>query len=320
MKESVFVAKNEENWRALEAFNARLQKRGIKKAGTGEVREFARLLRIVGFHLAYAKTHYPNGNTVIFLNRLVGNAHNFFYVRERGSFAEIAEFFSHTLPKTVRETYKYWVCATAFFMLGALFAAFYIGGDAARAGEIIPEQVIAGWSHFGETSELELYGRDSSFMTAFYATNNTAVAFNSFALGILAGLGTLYVLFYNGLIIGGLSGYLHAMGADMLIFYSMILPHGILELAAIFFAGGGGLMIGKGILIPGEFTRTHSLIFHARKAAKLIPLIVILMIIAALIEGFFSFTITNISPWLKLGFAALTAVGLAAYCLKGAWR
>jgi uncharacterized membrane protein SpoIIM required for sporulation len=78
-------------------------------------------------------------------------------------------------------------------------------------------------------------------------------------------------------------------------------------------------MIGKGLLIPGEFTRRHSLVVHMKKAVKLIPLIAVMMAIAALIEGFFSFTVHNSSPALGLSVAAVTFVGMVAYFLAGAF-
>ncbi|MCL2356923.1 MAG: stage II sporulation protein M [Defluviitaleaceae bacterium] len=314
MKESTFTAKNEESWKALEGFNSRLQKRGgIKSVKADEVREFARLFRLAGFHLAYAKTHYPKSRIVSYLNRLVGSSHNFFYIRERGSFGEIAEFFSHTLPQVVRETYKYWVFATAVFVFAAMFAGFYVAGDAARLSELLP----AGMEPAVDLDNHVIMW-DGSLMSAFFITNNTTVAFNTFALGIFAGILTLYILLLNGALVGALAGFFHADGANMLIFWSLILPHGVTELAAIFFAGGGGLMMGKGLLVPGDFTRAQSLVFHAKKAVKLIPLIVILLVFAAFVEGFF--TPLDISPWFKLAFAALTGVGLVAYCLKGAWK
>ncbi|MCL1885079.1 MAG: stage II sporulation protein M [Defluviitaleaceae bacterium] len=319
MNETAFVAKNEDNWKALEDFNNRLAKYGgIKKAGTEEVREFARLFRLAGFNLAYAKTHYPTGTTVTYLNRLVGISHNFFYVRERGSFSEIKEYFFHTLPGVVRETYRYWVAAMAVFAFGLMFAGFYVAGDTTRLGEIMPAGMAAGFTP-GETPTLGegIEHWDGSFMSAFFITNNTTVAFNAFAWGLLAGIGSLFILFYNGLIVGGLFGFFHAEGADLLVAYSLVLPHGIIELGAIFLAGGGGLMMGKGILLPGEFTRRHSLVFHAKTAVKLIPLIVIMLVIAAFIEGFF--TPLPISPWLKIIFAAFTGIVMIAYFLKGAF-
>jgi uncharacterized membrane protein SpoIIM required for sporulation len=323
MTEATFIRKNEGDWKALEELNGRLLSTK-KKLAAEEIREFARLFRVAGFHLAYAKTHFPSGAAVTYLNRIVGVAHNFFYVRELGSVSAVREYFARTLPRTVRETFNYWGAAMAVFLLAAAFAAAFIAGDTARAGDILPADMMAGWISPDGTPGLDpaelAQFRDDTFMTAFYMTNNTTVAFNSFAWGILGGLGTLYVLLLNGVYIGGFFGYMQAGGADMTLLFSQILPHGVLELFAIFIAGGGGLMIGKGLLIPGELTRRQSLINHTKKAVLLIPLIALMMTIAAFIEGFFSFTVHNSSPALGLAVAAVTFVGMVAYFLKGFFR
>jgi uncharacterized membrane protein SpoIIM required for sporulation len=91
----------------------------------------------------------------------------------------------------------------------------------------------------------------------------------------------------------------------------LILPHGIIELTAIFISGAAGLIIAKHLLLPGQYSRKDSLIAGTKQAVSLLAGVVILLIIAGLIEGFF--TPLNISPISKLSFAALTAILLAAY-------
>jgi len=319
VNESKFIAKNEAQWKALEAFNRRFVKTGALKAGAGqqEIREFARLFRLASHHLAYAKTHYPAGQALPYLNRLVGVAHNYFYVRERGSFADIWAYFAYTFPKAVRESWRYWTAAAAFFVLGLIFAGFYVAGEPDRLGDIMPGMAAEGFAEglfpdeHGQSVEFSGLEWDYALMSAVITTNNIAVSFNAFVWGILGGLGTIFVLVYNGLIVGGLFGYLKQGGADMLVAYSLILPHGVLELAAIFLCGGCGLMLGRGLLIPGRFTRKHSFVMYAKKAARLIPGIVAMLVVAGLIEGFF--TPLAISAWFKIIFAVLTGVGFVAY-------
>ncbi|MCL2048108.1 MAG: stage II sporulation protein M [Defluviitaleaceae bacterium] len=314
MTESAFISKNQENWKALAAFNTRLHsKGGIKKLTAEEVRRFAALFREVSFNLAYAKTHYPASDTIAYLNGLVGVSHNFFYVREKGSFVEIKEYFLHALPRAVREASAYWLAAVAVFVFGAVFAWLYVTGDASRAVQILPELVDSMEMHTEAGAGIEDW--DGAVMSAFFITNNVSVALRAFAWGFLAGIGTLYILFYNGLIIGALFAFLRVKGADMLVIYSLILPHGILELAAIFIAGGAGLMLGRGILFPAQYTRRHALVLQSKKAAALIPCIVIMLVIAAFIEGYF--TPLAISPWDKLLFAVLTGVGMVLYFARG---
>jgi len=304
MTETRFIAKHEAHWRAMEAYNARLRSSGIKKLDASQVREFAHLFRLCSYHMAYAKTHYPHGQALPYLNRLVGVAHNFFYVRESSAGVDILRYFTRTFPALVRETWKYTAVATAIFFFGALLAV---------AGGIWPDmlgdaQAIA--DNLGTPLEW-----DGTFMTAFFVTNNTTVAINAFVWGIFGGIGTIYVLVYNGIIIGALFGFLHTAGADMLMAYSLVLPHGVPELLAIFLAGGAGLMLGKGLVVPGKHSRKHALILHARKAVSLVPGIAFLMLVAAFIEGFFT-PLDGVSPVAKLVFAGVCAVALGGWLTR----
>lgn len=304
MTEPRFIAKYEDSWRALEGFNARLLNGGIKKLNTGEVREFAHLFRLASHHMAYAKTHFPYGQALPYLNRLVGVAHNFFYVRETSAGREIVRYFTNTFPALVRETWRYTATAAILFFAG-IFLAVFTG--------IWPEML---GDAQGIADNLGPPGNwDGTFMTAFFVTNNTSVAINAFVWGIFAGVGTVYVLIYNGIIIGALFGFLHTSGADMVMAYSLIMPHGVPELFAIFLSGGAGLMIGKGMLLPGNHSRRHSLALHARKAVGLLPGIAFLMLVAALIEGFFT-PLAGVSAEAKLIFSVFAVIGLGGWLLR----
>ncbi|MCL2603972.1 MAG: stage II sporulation protein M [Defluviitaleaceae bacterium] len=303
--EARFISRHEDRWKALEAVNARLLRGGIHKLNAAEIRAFAKLFRLASYHMAYAKTHFPQGQALPYLNRLVGVAHNYFYVRESGAWSDIWHYITRGFPKAVRETWRYSGLAAALFFAGLLFAAFYGGIWPGMFGN--PETLA---TNLGPPEHW-----DGTFMSAFFVTNNTTVAFNAFVWGIFAGIGTIYVLIYNGIIIGALFGFFHQAGADMVMAYSLVLPHGIAELAAIFLSGGAGLLLAKGMLLPGMLSRKHSLILHAKKAAALIPGIVLLLIAAALIEGFFT-PLGGVSPEFKIFFAGLTGVGFIMWFWK----
>ena len=318
MTEARFIEKNEEQWQALEDYNKLLNSlRGRGKMSAEHMREFARLFRLASHHLAYAKTHYPKGRALPYLNRVVGVSHNYFYVREGGKISDIWRYFSRTFPKAVCGSWGFSAVAAVIFALGLVFGGIYVAEQPDMLQTIMPFDIAVGnaGEDIGDIWDGGYIQWDHSFMSAVIMTNNIAVAFNAFASGLLAGLGTVFILVYNGLIVGALFGFLHMGGADMLIAYSLILPHGVLELAAIFICGGCGLMLGKGMLMPGEYTRRHSLILHAKKAAVLIPGVVVMLVIAALIEGFF--TPLPISPEMKIAFAVLTGVLFLGYIYNG---
>lgn len=316
MTEAHFILKNEESWKALETFNHHIAKVGVRKLAPGEVREFARLFRLVSHQLAYVKTHFPTSYVLPHLNNVLGVSHNYIYVREKRAFADVKGYFLDTFPKAVRDTWRYWAFAAALFALGMFFAGFYVHANPGRLQDIMPASLGAGWDE-GEVPDWGDGGIDVHYtlFAAQITTNNIAVSFNAIAGGLLLGLGTVFILIYNGIIVGALFGFFYQAGANMLVAYALVLPHGVIELMAIFICGGCGLMIGKGILMPGDYTRRHSLIMQFKKTARLIPGIVALLIVAGIIEGYF--TPLPINPWLKLAFAALIGVGLVAYFTKG---
>ena len=298
-----FVKKNKDDWQRLAGFGNKIDAEGV--------REYARLLRLASYHLAYAKTHFPDSHAAQDLNRIVGGAQGRFYAKT-GTGSRIAEYILSTFPAAVRDSWKYWGLATALFAFGLFFAAFYVADNTNRLHDLMPYGFADGFSSdeapvFGDSQNIDL-----PLVTAYIMTNNVRVAIHAFGLGLLAGLGTVYVMVLNGLIVGGLFGFFHTVGADMMTAYSLVLPHGVLELIAIFICGGGGLMLGKGLLMPEDLTRGHSLVVHAKKAAVLMPGVIAILVIAAIIEGFF--TPLSIPPEFKLVFAAITGIVFVAYC------
>jgi uncharacterized membrane protein SpoIIM required for sporulation len=147
-------------------------------------------------------------------------------------------------------------------------------------------------------------------MSSYIMTNNILVSLRAFVLGITLGLGTIYVLFFNGAMVGSLTGLIYLYG-DPVNFWSLILPHGVIELTAIFISGAAGLIIAKSMLLPGEHSRKDSLIKGTKEASSLVMGIILLLIIAGIIEGFY--TPLEISETAKLAFAGVTAIVLAVY-------
>jgi uncharacterized membrane protein SpoIIM required for sporulation len=119
------------------------------------------------------------------------------------------------------------------------------------------------------------------------STNNIRVCLLSFVLGITGGLGTLFVLFYNGMNIGTVFGICEHFGLrqNILLF---VVGHGSLELPAIFISGGGGLLLGKGMLFPGDHTRGDSIRTVARPAVGLFLGCIPILLVAGAVESFIS--------------------------------
>jgi uncharacterized membrane protein SpoIIM required for sporulation len=155
--------------------------------------------------------------------------------------------------------------------------------------------------------------KESPVASSFIATNNIKVSLLAFASGSTFGMGTIYILLTNGISIGGVFGacHLHHMVHRLIAF---VAPHGVFELSAIFISGGAGLMLGKGMLFPGQLKRTDSMKKMAREASILFLGTVPLLLIAGTIEGFIS-PRTDISQEYKFAVSFSTLIMLLLYLI-----
>jgi uncharacterized membrane protein SpoIIM required for sporulation len=144
-------------------------------------------------------------------------------------------------------------------------------------------------------------------------TNNLSVAFGAFAMGITAGLGTIWMMGLNGLLIGVLGAATYKAGMALQ-FWSFVAPHGALELPAIFIAGGAGLEIARGMLFPGLLPRKVSLAQAGGRAARLLLGTIPLLVVAGVIEGFFSPSDAPVA--MKFLLALVLFVALIAYLFQ----
>jgi uncharacterized membrane protein SpoIIM required for sporulation len=177
-----------------------------------------------------------------------------------------------------------------------------MGPDAVRSLEQDAERYHAGknWMPSGERP----------FVSSFIMTNNIKVSFFAFAGGILVGLFTLFLLVENGLMLG-VAALAVVRHGTALGFWGFVAPHGVIELPAIFIASGAGLMLGYALVNPGEYSRRTALAMAGRDAVLLIFGVVAMLIVAGIIEAFFSPTLLP-AP-LKLLTAALIFAAEVAY-------
>jgi uncharacterized membrane protein SpoIIM required for sporulation len=301
LKQEQFIKTNSEVWKELEGFSAIINKKGIKALSSHEVKRFLHVFRQSSHHLAYARTHYQSDSVVSYLNSLVGKCHSHVYTVKKSSLRELWDYIIYGFPTLLRQYKGVVTAAFGFFMLGALLSFIAVLYNPENAYLFLPPgyvEAIKGGHEGGGQWNYPL-------MSSYIMVNNIKVSLLAFVLGITLGLGTIYVLVINGALLGALTGIVYLYG-NPVSYWSLILPHGVIELCAIFIAGGGGLMIAKAMLLPGEHSRGHSLIKGAKQAVSLVVGIIFMLIIAGIIEGFF--TPLEIAPSLKLIFAAFTAV------------
>ena len=307
MTEEQFIQINSNTWKELENFFPKLNKRGVKSLPSGEVKRFLHIFRLSSHHLAYVRTHFPKSNLEVYLNSLVGKSHSHVYAVRKISPGSFIRYISCGFPRLLKENAMYILYSFGFFALGGIIAMLLVYINTDNASFFLPVDLI------GNIKSGKAGGGQWNYplMSSYIMVNNISVSLRAFVFGVTLGLGTIFVLFQNGALLGALTALIYMYG-DPVGYWSLILPHGVIELAAIFISGAAGLVIGKSMLLPGEYTRKHSLIIGTKSSVSLIPGVVVMLIIAGIIEGFF--TPLDISAVSKLIFAAVTAVVLIVYC------
>ena len=313
MISTTWIEKRKPYWQKLESLVS-IGKAGVKSLSHSELQELSVLYRQTAADLAAIREDPSSVHFARYLNQLMARAHNIIYSGHRADPWSMVRFFWQEYPRLFRRNVKYCGLAIAIFVIGALTGTALTLEDPDFQLQILPPQLVQSiqrkqmWTH----SILSVKPNASSKIM----TNNMSVAFTAYATGILAGLGTLAEMFFNGLLLG-VVGTACALAGMSLNLWSFVAPHGALEFPSIFLAGGAGLKIAHGLLFPGTLPRKDSVAVAGREATSLVLGTVPLLIVAGTIEAFVS--PTGLAVPLKFAMSAAVLVLLTAY-LFGAGR
>jgi uncharacterized membrane protein SpoIIM required for sporulation len=307
-----FINERKNAWLRLEGLLTTLDRMTLRRLHREEVKELGRIYRRTASDLAIARAESRDPRLVNYLNSLVIRAHGRIYRADAQGKKRIRNFFARDFPLAFRRTWRYTATAFGVFLLFSLIAFFGTRHDPdfsefAGISPFFRELVINNRTHWWEDlNQANQIGSSQIF------TNNIRVTFYAFALGAMFGLGTLYVLAFNGAMFGAILAltYRAGFGNDLLAF---VVGHGVIELSCIFIAGGAGLLIGTALLMPGNLSRTDAFKSRGMEAVRLIVGCVPLLVIAGIIEGFIS--PAPISPVIKFTVAGVTGVALYSYLL-----
>lgn len=310
-----FLNRRQDSWRRLEFLLQRVESGGLKALTPFEIREFGTLYRRASSDLVTARSKTANAEVLQYLNDLVARAYAQVYRARRYRFQDIFTFFAVDFPRLARHQWKYIALATLLFFIGAGFGWEMHQRDPAAAFYLLPHGMAKAlgpmrgqWQ--GRTGH-EFNAIEMPIMSSGIMTHNIGIGLTAFAGGIFFAVGPLYAMIENGLVLGVL-GAAMSRPDTAFTFWSLILPHGILELTAIFIMGGAGFMMGGALLSPGARSRRDALIERGRPALLLALGGAAMLVIAGTIEG-------CLTPWdfiprsWKLVFAGLTLVAEIVY-------
>lgn len=273
------------DWERLTALLKRVQGGQIGSLSEAELVEFGQLYRSVTSDLALAQRDFPHHNLTLYLNQLVGRAHPFVYRGDPVVTRQLKEFYLRGFPRLYRELAPFiFAAALLFFGTGIVFYFVTLANPEATSYVLSPRLI-------SYIKSGHLWFKDNDFggetLAALVMTNNIRVSFFAFAGGMVLALLTIYVLIFNGLILGGVLALMQVYGHAAPL-WEFVIGHGVLELSEITMAGGSGLMLGYAFLQPGLLSRRNALIVAAQKSVRLLLGSVPLLVVAGLVEGLIS--------------------------------
>jgi uncharacterized membrane protein SpoIIM required for sporulation len=298
-----FAAVHETDWDRLEQLTKQRRLTGP------EADELVRLYQATAGHLSAVRTAAPDPYLVGRLSALLGQARGRVAGAHELRLSDVARFFVVSLPAAFYRV-RWWTVAVmvAFVALAVVVGAWTASTPAVLAA-------------LGNPAELEQYA-DEAF-AAYYSdfpapdfaaqvwTNNAWIAAQCIGLGI-TGVFPVYVLGANAIGVGQ-AGAIMAVHGDLGVFFGLILPHGLMELTAIFIAGGTGLKLFWTAVAPGRRTRARALAEEGRALITVAVGLVLVLAVSGLVEGFV--TPSGLPGWAKIAIGALVLAGYWVYTI-----
>jgi len=293
MREVTFLQQNADNWKQIETS---LQ----KKDASISADKLGDLFIHLSDDLAYAKTHYSKSKTTHYLNELTLKVHQRIYKNKKEKTNRWFTFWKYEVPEILYENRRYLLISFLFFFISFLIGMLSAANDPTFVNLILGDEYVQMTKTNIENGDpMAVYKKMGQTEMFLYITfNNVRVSFNTFILGILASIGTILILFYNGVMLGSFQYYFYEFGVLKQSLLTVWI-HGTLEISAIVIAGAAGLIMGNSILFPGTYTRLASFKMGAIKGLKVVMALVPIFIIAGFLEGFVT-RHTGMPVWLSL--------------------
>ncbi len=309
MKVVELLEKRRDNWRQLEQLCDQMESRARRRLAGAAVVQFASLYRAACADLALADAYQLPAGTVTYLHQLVARAHNQLYRSRRFEWHKWGHELFHNVPRRLFRDRYLWLAMIIFW---GLFAASFVYAHNSRK--------------FAETlvgkSQLEMFqdmyskpldrqnGHVSSEMAGFYIYHNISIALGCFALGLFFGVGGLVDLVFNAAQLGAVFGFM-TTSSDWPVFSNFVTAHGPFELTAIVLAAAAGMRLGFAMIDTRGMSRLAALRQAGREAMPVVGAAMVLLFMAALIEGFLS---PSALPYpIKATVAIVSAVLLVLY-------
>jgi uncharacterized membrane protein SpoIIM required for sporulation len=303
-----WILKRRPHWDRLSSLLAQADASGLNQLSRAELQELALLYRQVAADLSVLRQDTTSRTYSQHVNQLLARAHHIIYSGRKTNLLTLVRFLRDEYPRIFQRQIGFVVASllisTGFGLLGAAMTAtrpefmrHFVG----------PEMIATMERHEMWTNSVVSV---APLASSAIMTNNILVSFVTYAGGILFGVGTLWFLFTNGIMLGVIGAACHHYEMSLAL-WSFVAPHGSLELPSIIIAGAAGLRIGHAMLFPGALRWKESVARGGIEATQLVSGVIPLLIVAGTLEGFFSPSQAPI--WLKF------TVGGILFALLNLW-
>ncbi|HIP37285.1 MAG TPA: stage II sporulation protein M [Crocinitomix sp.] len=305
MKETEFVAQNKHKWERFEK---------LSKQKNNNPDEVAELFTEITEDLSYARTFYPRRSVRVYLNQLAQGVFTKLYKQRKAKVGSFKKFWSQDVPIELYRSRYNLLSALVFFLLAIFIGVVSQHYDENFVNLILGESYVRiTETNIEKGDPMGVYGNSDSTQMFFMITiNNIRVAFITFVLGILASLGSYYMLLKNGIMLGTFQYWFKAKGL-LLTSFLTIWIHGAFEISAIVIAGGAGITVGSGLLFPKSYTRLQSLVFSAKRGLLIMISLVPIFIIAGFLESYVTRHYLSMSNTLKLSIILISFAIIILY-------
>ena len=320
-----FIADRRPRWQQLERLLDLAEVTAEWQLGVERIQQLVQLYRQACSDLNQARSYTANPELLSYLNQLTGRGYRFVYrgTRRRGWREAVKEFFIHELPAAFRRERTSVIHAALAMSLGALLGLAAVIADPYNGQDLIPGEFFSA-SPRERVAEIEANDEridsveKAADFGAYLYTHNIQVSFLAFSLGALTLIGGYWLLFYNGIILGGVAA-MYLLDGVHIFFLAWVGPHGALELPAIVFAGAAGLRAGRALYLPGELSRAAALRQAMPSLWRMLLGSAAILVVAGLIEGSFSqFSGKTVPYSLKISVAVVLFSALITYLFL--WR
>ncbi|MDX3934544.1 stage II sporulation protein M [Stenotrophomonas sp.] len=322
MRQEQFVARYQAEWQALEQWlsqrgeHPRQARRQAAHDGLDDG-DFPQRYRRLCQQLALARRRGYSPQLVARLQQLMQQGHTLLYRTPRPQWQRALAFLFADFPQLVRSQARSMWVATALFVVPLVGSFALVLWRPELIHLLLDNARIAEFERMYDPASPNL-GRDSGTnwtMFGYYIMNNISIGLRTFAFGLIAGVGTVLVMLFNGVGIGSVAGHLQHIGhGDP--FWRFVAGHGAFELTAIVIAGGAGLQLGMKLLAPGRRRRIDALVEGGVIGAKLCVGVAAMLLVAAFIEAFWS-SIAAIPAWGKYSVAAVLWTTVFVWLWRG---